>query len=150
MQSGDPAVPPVLGLYDGAEIRFLHTEASDPDVAQMLADMMASPVIHVPNLADVPDTALAEVYVFTNGVRPAAMNEHGPFGYQADVLDSVPGHPAYSPLRAVNVVTWHDDTEPRELRSITELDAAQAADQMEIGRPGIVVNMPIIDWPGGR
>jgi hypothetical protein len=32
--------------------------------------MMKSPVLVVPELAQVPEAALANVYVFTNGVQP--------------------------------------------------------------------------------
>jgi hypothetical protein len=61
---------------DGKEIYFVHTEASDPGVAQALTDMMTSPVILVPSLANVPDESLANVYVFTNGIAG-----DGPFGF---------------------------------------------------------------------
>jgi hypothetical protein len=82
---GVPAVPPVKGYTEGQEIRFLHTEASDPQVAQMLTTMMSSPVLVVPSLALAPASILAAVYVFTNGVRG-----DGPFGFQPDVFDRPP------------------------------------------------------------
>jgi hypothetical protein len=85
---------------DGKEIYFVHTEASDASVAQLLTDMMTSPVLHVPALADVPAESLADVYVFDNGLEGM-----GPFGFQADVFDNPPGTAGYSPLRRVNVVT---------------------------------------------
>lgn len=101
-----PVPPPVTGYYQGEEILFIHTEASDPQVADMLTTMMGSPVLVVPQLAQVPDTALAEVYVFTNGIQPEG--PAGPFGYQPDIFDSVPGDPAYSPLRRVNLANDAD------------------------------------------
>ena len=144
------AVPPVLGLYDGEEIRFIHTEASDPQIAGMLTDMMGSPVMVVRSLREVPDAALGRVFVFANGVIPEDEMERGPFGFQADVFDTVPGDPDYSPLRAVNVVTWHDDSKPRVLRSFVEIQRAEAAGELTIEQPGAVVNMPMIEWPGGE
>ncbi len=142
------AVPPVNGFYAGEEIQFLHTEASDPQVAGMLSDMMGSSVVVVRALADVPPSALASVFVFTNGVQPDA-DDQGPFGFQADVFDTVPGDPGYSPLRAVHLVTWNDGRDARILRSVEQIDDAEAAGDLTIERPGVVVNMPIIDWPGG-
>jgi hypothetical protein len=150
MGGDDHVVPPVLGLYAGQDIRFLHTEASDPQVAGMLTDMMGSPVIVVRRLADVPASALGDVFVFANGVQPDNDDERGPYGFQADVFDTVPGHPDYSPLRAVTIVTWADDADPRVLRSAGEVRDAEQAGELDFTRPGVVVNMPIIDWPDGH
>lgn len=46
-------------------------------------------MITVPELAEVPDTVLGQVFVFTSGVEPEGAT--GPFGFQPDVSDSVPG-----------------------------------------------------------
>lgn len=138
--------PLVGGFYNGGEIRFIHTEASDPDVARMLTEMMGGPqVVLVPELANAPDGLLANVYVFTNGV--AGM---GPFGFQPDIFDSVPGEAGYRPLRRVNLATWSEGATPRALRSVAELQAAEAGGEVTITLPGIVVNMPILVWPGGH
>ena len=144
-QSTQAFAPLVGGLYEGGDVSFIHTEASDADVASMLTEMMAGPlVVLVPELAEAPPSLLADVYVFTNGVEG-----HGPFGFQADVFDSVPGDENYRPLRNVNLVAWQDSVEARELRSLAEVQAAEAAGEVTITQPGIVVNMPILIWPGG-
>lgn len=130
---------------DGREIYFVHTEASDADVAQLLTDMMTSPVLHVPSLADVPAESLADVYVFDNGLEGM-----GPFGFQADVFDNPPGTPGYSPLRRVNVVTWIDPAKARLLTSEAEILSARDAGEVTIAQPGVVVNMPFVVWDGGK
>lgn len=140
-------VPPVTGFYQGHEIHFIHTEASDPQVADMLSNMMDSPVIVVPRLREVPVSALGNVFVFANGVQPGG--ERGSFGFQPDVFDTVPGDAGYSPLRALNIVTWQVATDARALRSVGEIQDAEAAGKLTIKQPGVVVNMPITDWPGG-
>ncbi|MDQ4077986.1 MAG: hypothetical protein M3220_17280 [Chloroflexota bacterium] len=140
-----PVVPPVVGLAEGEEILFLHTEASAPEVAEMLTAMMGSPVLVVPELADVPEEALANVYVFTNGIEGM-----GPLGFQPDVFDNLPGGEGYTPLRAINQVTWVNPEEARLLTSVEEVEAAWNAGEITIERPGAVVNMPIIKWPGGE
>ncbi len=147
MGGGDHAVPPVTALYAGEEIRFIHTEASDPEVAGVLSEMMGSPVIVVRSLAEVPGTVLGDVYVFENGVQPDG--ESGPFGFQPDVFDTIPGDAGYTPLRSVNLVTWREGAQPRTLRSAEDVLAADQAGEVEIAQPGIVVNMPVVDWPGG-
>ncbi len=142
-----PRLPPVAGLFEGEQILFVHPESSDPGIATILTTMMDSPVFVVPSLADVPADALARVFVFTNGVVPdGAM---GPLGFQRDVFDAVPGDDAYRPLRAVQLVTWDDDAEPTELGSVDEILDAVADGQVTVDESGIVVNMPIIAWPGG-
>ncbi len=138
-------VPPVMGFYSGQEILFIHTEASDQSVASMLTMMMGSPVIFVPSLKDVPLSSLGEVYVFTNGVAG-----NGPFGFQPDVFSSVPTDRDYTPLRTVKLVSWNDPSAARELHSVEEVKDAEAKGEMTVSNPGVVVNMPIVKWQGGR
>lgn len=140
-----PDVPLVKGYTEGEEIAFIHTEASVPEVAEMLTEMMGSPVLVVPSLAEAPESMLATVYVFANGVEG-----DGPLGYQADVFDKPPSMEGYSPLRTLNRVTWVDDADARVLTSAAEVLEAEANDEITIERPGIVVNMPLVTWPGGE
>src|SRR5260370_27893525 len=95
--------PLVEGFSEGQSIRFIHTEASDASVADMLTRMMGSPVLLVAELAQAPSSTLANVYVFTNGVSGP-----GPLGFQADVFDNPPGTSGYRPLRALVQVTWRN------------------------------------------
>jgi len=139
------AVPPVSGFYEGQEVLFIHTEASDPTVVSMLTSMMGSSVILVPSLGQISALLLSDVYVFTNGVRG-----NGPFGFQPDVFSSVPGDRNYTPLRALNLVTWKEGASARELHSVGELKALEVKGELTISRPGIVVNMPMVEWPGGQ
>ena len=138
-------VPPVDGFTEGQRIRFIHTEASDPQVAALLTKMKGSPVIVVPELAKAPRELLTNVYVFKNGVKG-----NGPFEFQADVFDNPPGTKGYSPLRAVNLVTWKNEAAARQLRSAAEVKKAIDAGELVVERPGVVVNMPLLTWPGGN
>jgi hypothetical protein len=147
MDAGGPVIPSVTGYAEGEEILFIHTEASDPAVADTLTAMMRSPVLAVPALAQAPENARANVYVFANGIQ--TRGAQGPFGYQPDVFDAPPGTPEYSPLRLVNVVTWKDPSQARLLKSAAEVRQAEAQGEITIERPGAVVNMPFITWPGG-
>ena len=144
-QAPTAALPAGKAWAEGKEIYFVHTEASDADVAEKLTNMMKSPVLYVPALAKTPAEALAQVYVFTNGVAGK-----GPFGFQADVFDNPPGTAGYSPLRNINAVTWADPAKARELKSVAEVMAAQSAGEVTIAQPGVVVNMPFVVWDGGK
>jgi hypothetical protein len=143
--SSDDLAPLVRGIYEGDEVFFIHTEVSDPAVAEMLSVMMGPQVVTVPSLADVPEVLLGRVYVFTNGIEGG-----GPMGFQPDIFDSVPGDETYTPLRMVNLVTWQADTVPHMLDSVGEIETAEAAGEVTVEQPGIVVNMPILVWPGGH
>ena len=140
-----PAVPSITGYLEGQEILFQHTEVSDPQVAELLTEMVSSPVLVVPALAQAPPSLLANVFVFKNGVRGG-----GPFKYQPDVFDNPPGTEGYRPLRALALVTWKNEQRARVLKSAREVKAAEQAGEIVIERPGVVVNMPLVTWPGGR
>ena len=146
MTANVPNVPPVKGFSEGQQIFFIHTEASDPGVAKILTDMMGSPVLVVPSLADTPASLLANVYAFKNGLKQG----EGPFGFTPDVFDNPPGTKGYSPLRRLNLVTWKNEASARVLKSADEVLAALRAGELEIKTPGVVANMPLLTWPGGK
>jgi hypothetical protein len=145
-EMGMTAVMPVGRAYaEGQEIYFMHTEASDRDVAQLLTDMMDSPVLYVPALGDTPVGSQANVYVFTNGIEGM-----GPLGFAPDVFDAPPGTEGYTPLRRLNLVSWVDPAAARELTSAAEVLSAREAGEVTIQQPGVVINMPFVVWDGGK
>lgn len=143
-----PRLPAVLAYHDGEEVAFVHPEVSDPDIAERLTGMMGSPVPVVPSLADVPSGARGTLYVFANGFVPRD-TPAGPFGFQPDVFDSAPGDAAYTPLREIVVLTWSDETEAELLTSSEQVLAAVEAGRITPESSGVVVNAPLLTWPGG-
>ena len=139
------SVPAGKAYAEGKEIYFSHTEASDADIAAMLSDMMKSPVLYVPALAQVPAEALADVYVFENGQKGM-----GPLGFQPDVFNNPPGTDGYTPLRQVILVRWSDGVKATEFKSEAEVLQAEADGKLTLTRSGVVVNMPFIVWDGGK
>lgn len=138
-------VPAGKAYAEGKEIYFTHTEASDSGIADTLTNMMKSPVIFVPSLADVPSSALANVYVFENGVAGK-----GPLGFQADVFNAPPGTDGYSPLRQIILTKWADGAAAVELKSEAEILQAETEGKITLTTPGVVVNMPFLVWDGGK
>ncbi len=137
---------PVDKAYaNGKEIYFVHTEVSDADSAKKMTDMFKSPVLFVPSLTQVQESALANVYFFSNGLKGA-----GALGFQMSVFDNPPGTDGYTPLRRGNVVTWVDVSQARELKSSTDILAAEKAGELKITRLATVTNMPFIIWDGGK
>ncbi len=148
MASDVARFPPVAAYYDGERIFFAHTETSDKKISDVLTDMMGSPVITVPALAQTPEDALGPVYVFTNGIKPDG--PRGPMGFQPDVFDTAPGDPGYTPLRQLVQLTWTDDADPRVLTSAEEVEQAIDAGELREQRTDVVVNAPLLTWPGGK
>lgn len=138
-------VPPVDAYLDGERILFIHTEASDPGVAALLTKMKGSPVVVVPSLAKAPKEMLTPVYVFKNGVPG-----EGPFKFQPDVFDNAPGAKGYTPLRELVLVTWKDVGKARELKRADDVRKASESGEITIDKPGVVINMPLLTWPGGQ
>jgi hypothetical protein len=140
-----PTLKPGRAYSEGQEILFIHTEASEATVADKLTKMMNSPVLLVPALAQAPAEMLANVYVFANGLKGK-----GPLGFQPDVFDNPPGTDGYRPLRDLHIVTWKDANAARELKAAADVLAAEQKGEVTIDRPGIVINMPFVTWPGGQ
>lgn len=138
-------VPAGKAYAEGKEIYFTHTEASDSGIAEKLTNMMKSPVLYVPALADVPESSLANVYVFENGVTGK-----GPLGFQADVFNNPPGTEGYSPLRQIILVKWTDGSAAAELKSEADILKAETDGKVTTSKAGVVVNMPFIVWDGGK
>ena len=143
-----PVVPPVAGYAAGEEILFIHTETSDSSIARTLTEMMGSPVPVVPELARTPESTTAAVYVFTNGVQPEGAR--GPLEYQPDVFDCPIPEPCYRPLRRLHLVTWAQPNTAVVLRSAEAVRAAIAAGELVEEKTRVVVNMPLLSWPGGK
>lgn len=137
--------PLVKAYHDGGDLYFIHTEASDSSVANMLTKMMGPKVVYLPKLAKTPDSLLADIYVFKNGIEG-----HGPFGFQPDIFGSAPDDPGYSPLCSIHLVRWNEKTEPRELKMVEALIEARSNGELTIEEAGIVVNMPVLVWPSGH
>ncbi len=148
MSGEQPTMPAVQGYADGEQVLFLHTASSDPKIAELLTNMMGSPVLTVPALAEVPEGALGQVFVFSNGLKTDGAR--GPLGFQPDVFDNPPGSDGYSPLRTIVLVTWSNEASARLLKSAKDVEQALKVGEIAIEKPGVVVNMPMLSWPGGR
>jgi hypothetical protein len=139
------SIPVGRAYADGQEIFFTHTEASDPAIAEKLTTMMKSPVLLVPSLAEAPQSMVANVYVFENGLKGK-----GPLGFQPDVFDNPPGKDGYSPLRQIILTKWQNESQAREMTSSADILSAAASGELGTQKTGVIVNMPFMVWQGGQ
>jgi len=142
-----PVIMPMIdGYYKGNKVYFVHTEVSDSAMAEMMSKMINFPTLHVPELKNIPEDQMARVYVFTNGVPGSEPYGGGPFMFQIDVFDSIPGQKKYSQFRIPYLVTWNNDTKPSILNSESVILKAESDGKVTIEKSNLVVNVPIITW----
>ena len=136
-------IPLVRGLYDGKDVFYITTEASDAGAASTLTNFTNFPVTFAPALSKTPPGASANIYLFKNGVKG-----DGIMGFQPQVVDSIPGEAKYSPLWRVNVVEWKDPTTATILGSDDDVLAAESKGLVTVTATHLIVNCPIIQWSG--
>jgi len=142
-------MPMIDGYYNGEKVFFVHTEVSDNDMAQMMSTMVNFPTLHVSDLKNMPQNEMSKVYVFTNGIAGSGPYGGGPFMFQIDVFDSIPGQMGYSQFRIPHLVTWNDNSTPTILTSVEEILKAESNGELTIQKTDNVVNAPMIVWKSG-
>lgn len=131
--------PLIAGFYQGKSVTYLLTDVSTKKDAAGLSKWSGFPVKFVASLGRIPDSSLAKLYLFTNGVKGP-----NPFGFQANVLDSVPGDSNYSPLWRVYAVKWDASASPKLLKSEAQILQAQKAGELTITKAPLVKNSPVV------
>ena len=137
-------LPLTKGYVNGFEVFYISTEASDKGLADHLTDFTHSRVSYTPALGNAPPQSLGNIYVFSNGIKGP-----GPLGFQPNIADSQPGDLGYSPLWRINNVEWKQGISPREIKSETDILAAQKKGELNVTPSNNVVNCPFVQWHGG-
>jgi hypothetical protein len=137
-------IPLTRGYVNGFEVFYISTEASDKGLADHFTNFTHSRVSYTPALKNAPPQSLGNIYVFGNGIKGS-----GPLGFQANVADSQPGDPAYSPLWRINNVEWKQGISPMELKSEADILSAQNSGELTVIPSAVVVNCPFVQWHGG-
>lgn len=142
-----PATIPLhKGWYDGKEVYFIITDASEKTHADTITKVQNWKVELAPLLAKAPKDALSKTYMFTNGLE--GMDVHG---FQGEVFASTSAQSdKYSALTSHVHVTWTDGITPKELMSEKEILDAEKAGQVTLSLVDVVINMPQVIWPGGQ
>lgn len=144
------AIPVIDAYYQGEKVWFIHTDVSSESMAERLTEMVGYRTLHAPQIAPAARfDQLGKIYVFTNGVRRRNAKPWGggPFGYQIDVVDSVPGDADYTSWRNPQLVTWNETATPRVLKSEDAIQQAEADGRLIVKPTDVVVNVPIVEWP---
>jgi hypothetical protein len=139
-------IPLVKGLYDGKDILLITTEVSDKAMKDQIGNFTGSPVNYDANLTKISQ-GIGNLWIFKNGVKGP-----GFMGFQASVVDSIPGDPGYTPLWKVSIVEWKTNSAitPTILGSDDAIAAAQSKGQITVTPTNVVVNCPILQWGGNK
>ncbi|MFZ0514767.1 MAG: hypothetical protein WAM14_24400 [Candidatus Nitrosopolaris sp.] len=141
-----PVVIPLLkGLYDGKDILLITTEVSDKAMKDQIGNFTGFPVNYAANLTQSQD--IGNLWIFENDVKGSGL-----MGFQANVVDSIPGDPNYTPLWKVSIVEWKttSGTTPTILGSDDAIAQAASKGQITITPTKVVVNCPILQWGGNK
>jgi hypothetical protein len=136
-------IPLIKGLYDGKDILLITTEVSDKAMKDQIGNFTGYPVNYDPKLTKSQD--IGNLWIFKNGIiGPGFM------GFQASVVDSIPGDPGYTPMWKVSIVEWKTGVTPTILGSDDAIAAAQTKGKITITPTNVVVNRPILQWGGNK
>lgn len=121
------------GVVDGEPAYFIRTDASDQDFAD------SEKLVYVPKMAAAlqASSGLSDIFLFENGAAG-----------QASVLSTAPHMEDYSPAFRVHRVTLIGT--PVVYSSVQALREAEAAGSIVVARTDVVVNFPVVKWPGGE
>lgn len=120
------------GFFDGGDVWFIRTEGSDQTFAREQG------LVFVPLLAGALNAAgsFGNLYTFTSGARG-----------QVPVITTVPGRDDFTPAFRVHRVTFAGNAEM--LNSEPAIKDAERAGRVRVEQTNIVVNYPLVKWPGG-
>lgn len=134
-ERGDKQVilPLVNCWYNGAQMLYIQTDASDPSVAK------AQDVNYVPGLAGAANSSFVDdIYVVTNFKQYNVIaSEPHPIGPQN--ID-----PNYTPLWQVSNVTWNKGVTPHVLTSEADILTAASNGELTVNKTDVIVNCPVL------
>ena len=117
------------GIVDGKEVFFIRTDVSDEEIAKR------ERLVHVPKIAPLARDGLAgDAFEFEGAAQPA-------------VLSSEPGRDDYTPAWQLHRVRWK--SEPRRLRSVAEIAAAERDGDVSVERTDACLNAALVKWSTG-
>jgi hypothetical protein len=145
-----PNVPAIIpmhkGIFNSSSVFFIITDSSDQDLAKVITEKQDWKVELAPPIANTPETALQQMFVFTNGI-----SGEGIYGYQNEVFSSTPTQESeYSPLSSVVEVEWKKGQNKKIFESAEEILEAKEGGRIDFKETDIVINTPQIIWPEGQ
>jgi hypothetical protein len=137
-------IPLKKGYVNGNPVFYINTDMSDQKLADQLTNATGFRINYAPLLAKAPNDAVAQFYVFKNGLKGI-----GTLGFQPTVGNAQPGDANYSPLWKINIVEWKNGSTSTELKSEKDIMDAKTKGDLTVTPTEIVANCPFVQWNGG-
>ncbi len=117
----------VFGWYEGYRVQYFSFEAQQASVAN-------------PGTLDVPYAIIRVIFEKNDPAK--GMKIDPVTGKTHNVFDTIPGDRLYRAL-------WrHDFVDEAAFESIHDWESSKAADKVDVGMDNILVNCPVVIWPG--
>jgi hypothetical protein len=120
------------GFFEGEDAWFIRTDASDKDYAT------AEKLVYAPLIGNALDAegSYGNLYTFADAAEG-----------QRPVLSTVPGQDDFTSAFRLHTVSLSG--EPTLLNSVSAIEEAEKAGTVTIEQTDIIVNHPLVIWPGG-
>lgn len=139
-------IPMHKGIFNSSSVFYVITDSSDQEFSKVITEKQNWNVELASNLANAPEIARQQIFVFTNGVTG-----DGIYGYQSEVFSNTPAQKTeYSPLSSVIEITWKKGQNKIIFESAEDILEAKEGGRIEFKDTGIVINTPQIKWPEGQ
>ena len=139
-------IPMHKGIFNSSSVFYIITDSSDLEFAEAITEKQNWKVEVALPIASAPETAVKQIFVFTNGVVG-----EGIYGYQPQVFSSTPAQESeYSALSSITEVTWKKGQNKTVFESAEEILKAEEGGRIEFKETNIVINTPQIIWPEGQ
>jgi len=139
-------IPMHKGIYDGNQVLYIMTDASDEDYAKIISEKQGWNMELAPPLGNVPENTLQKLFIFKNGIKG-----DGIYGFQNEVISNTPSQESkYSALNSIIEVTWKVGQKEIEFESAADVIVAEEGGRIEFNETGVIVNAPQIIWPDGQ
>ena len=135
-------IPMRIGYHDGQIVRYIVTDSSESNHAELISKQYNWQVSYSPELGRASLDDISKTYIFVNGIKGTGIH-----GFQPDVFTAVPGDPTYSPLKSHVHVIWAPDVDVRTLVSEYEIRRAASLGLVFTYEQPTIINMPFITWP---
>ena len=138
-------IPMHKGMYNGNEIFYIITDASDKDYVNTISEKQELNIQLSKPLKNIPENNLQKIFLFKNGIKG-----DGIFGFQTDIFSDTPEQSSYTPLGSIIEVTWKSGQKEIIFESADDIIDAEQSGRIKFNETNVVVNTPQIKWSGGQ
>ena len=138
-------IPMHKGIYNGNEILYIITDASDKDYVNTISEKQEWNIQLSTAINDIPENNLQKFFIFKNGIKG-----DGIFGFQNELFSSTPKKLDYTALGSIIEVTWKPGQKEIIFESVSEVIAAEKSGRIKFNETNVIVNTPQIVWPDGQ